>query len=35
MVGVQATTSGWISLWLTRFEGSGYYVQEVRVTRVN
>jgi hypothetical protein len=35
MVGVQATTAGWVSVQLTRMDGSGYYVREVRVTRVN
>jgi hypothetical protein len=35
MVGVQAATAGWVSVQLTRTEGSGYYVHEVRVTRVD
>jgi hypothetical protein len=35
MVGVQAATAGWVSLILSRSEGSGYYLREVRVTRVN
>jgi hypothetical protein len=35
MVGVQAATAGWVSVQLTRTDGSGYYVHEVRVTRVN
>ncbi|HSJ25542.1 MAG TPA: hypothetical protein VK929_12770 [Longimicrobiales bacterium] len=35
MVGIQAATAGWVSVQLTRADGSGYYVHEVRVTRVN
>jgi hypothetical protein len=35
MVGVQAATAGWVSMELVRTSGSGYYVREVRVTRVN
>jgi hypothetical protein len=35
MVGVQAATAGWVSVQLSRTDGSGYYLREVRVTRVN
>lgn len=35
MVAVQATTAGWVSVQLSRSNGSGYYIHEVRVTRVD
>ncbi len=35
MVGVQPAASGWVNLFLSRPGGTGYYVMEVRVTRVN
>jgi len=34
MVGVQATAAGWISVDLSRPTGSGYHLQEIRITRV-
>lgn len=35
MVGVQPTASGWVHVFLSRPGGTGYYVMEVRITRVN
>lgn len=35
LVGVQAAATGWVSVQMTRSAGSGYYVHEVRITRVN